>query len=110
MKQRSLAFLLSTVIALVALGLVTLGSIGSYATGDQEDPYGLVRKQLLWAGIGLILAIAGVVINYHYWQRVWLWALGSCVLLLALCWAPGVGVELLGAHRWIRLPGLGFFQ
>ena len=110
MKHRSLTFLLSTVIALVALGLVFLGSIGSYASSRVDDPYAFVRRQAMWVGVGIVLAIAGAVIPYRFWQQRWYWLLGGSVLLLLLCWAPWIGVEQLGSRRWIKLPGLGFFQ
>jgi cell division protein FtsW len=43
--------------------------------------------------------------NWLKWSKV-LW-LGTIGLLVA-CMLPGIGLELNGAHRWIRIPGVPF--
>lgn len=74
------------------------------------DSYYYVKHQI---GYGLLLGgIAFYVmskIDYHYWRRyAFSIAVGTLVLLL-LVFIPGVGVELLGAKRWINIGGF-FFQ
>ncbi len=95
--------------ALVALGLTMLASTSVWVHGI-EEPYFFLRKQAVTAVIGLGAAIGGALLplpllrKYAYWIL-----LGACVLL-ALCFAPGIGVEQYGSHRWIQIPPLPGFQ
>lgn len=110
MGRRSAIVLCISVAALVALGLVMSASTGAWAPGVDDDQYFFVKRQGMWAGVGLLAAIGTGCLDYRLLRRFWLpLLLGACVLL-ALCYVPGVGVEVKGETRWIGLPVIGQFQ
>lgn len=51
-------------------------------------------------------------VDYHRWQKhVW-WIYGAVILLLVLCFVPGIGMEVNNEKRWIsaRLLGISAIQ
>ena len=94
---------------ILIIGLATLYSASHvYAFNyDGGDSYFYIRKQLLWAGMGLLGMLGVSMVDYHVLHR---WALpiygGSLVLLIVAYFMPSES----GIHRWIRIPGLGQFQ
>jgi cell division protein FtsW len=77
---------------------------------DPDERYVLLRKQVVWTGMGLLAALLLGSTDYRILRKLWLpILLGSCVLL-ALCYVPGIGQEHYGERRWIKLPVLGQFQ
>jgi len=97
--------LIVAVLALISLGLVMLMSVSAFVPGNQGDPLYFILKQSIFLGLGLVACAIALRWDYHDWIcHVW-WILGGCVVLLVLCWVPGVGHEVKGAHRWIFFPG-----
>lgn len=98
------------VMVLLALGIVMVYSsseVTSYfKTGDS---FYYLKKQLLWAIIGL--GAMGLMIRLDYWKlRGWvLPVLLASFALLVVVLIPGVGKEVNGAQRWINL-GFTTFQ
>jgi cell division protein FtsW len=67
-----------------------------------------LKKQGFWAAAGLASMAFFSIFDYRRFKR---WGLPIMIvsfLLLLLVWAPGVGVKVNGANRWIRLGPLGF--
>jgi rod shape determining protein RodA len=65
-------------------------------------------KQIYWLTAGILLMFVVSRIDYHIWLEYIHWAyLASLAALLAVA---AIGVKLLGAKRWIRIPGVGLFQ
>lgn len=86
------------------LGLIVLFS-ASYDTGLAESGDGLhaIKRQLLWAGIGL-LGFQGFV--HTSLRRLLTWSTPLFLVLLGLVFAtkiPGLGTTVNGATRWIAL-------
>ena len=59
--------------------------------------------------IGLVIGIIALTMTYHldykiYRKRAW-WILGIAVALLLVVFLPGIGIEILGARRWIGIGG-----
>lgn len=108
--NRSASIILCTAVAaLVTLGLIMLASTSAWVK-NVEDPYYFLTRQGWMVGVGLIGACLLARLDPIWLRRGWPWALaGSCVLL-ALCFVPGIGVEIFGSKRWIKLPGIGQFQ
>ncbi len=104
LRQRSPLLLVFAVLSLLMLGVVMLLSTGIYhADAKQEDLYFDVKRQAGWIGIGVGLAGAVSLVHYRVWLR-WRWvAYGGCVVLLGLCFVPGVGLEINGERRWVDL-------
>ncbi|MBC7326017.1 MAG: FtsW/RodA/SpoVE family cell cycle protein, partial [Moorella sp. (in: Bacteria)] len=73
-----------------------------------NDTFFFVRRQLIWAFIGLVAMV--VLMNYDYWRlKKWAGLLLICGLfLLAVVLIPGVGVSRLGAQRWLNLGPVSF--
>ncbi len=99
--------LLILVVLLTLIGMVFIYSASCYsAKSTYKDEYYFVKKQ----GIGVFLGIISMVIvskiNYEKLKKLtYVFAVLS-VILLAILFIPGVGVENYGATRWISL---GFF-
>jgi cell division protein FtsW len=110
--RQSAIVLCSAVATLVVLGLVMLSSTSVWATEmkDAADPYALVKRQLLWLLIGSLGAWALSSVDYSRLQRVWPLFLGGAVVLLVLCYVPGIAQIRNGEARWIRFPGLPILQ
>ena len=108
--NRSASFLLCTAVAgLVVLGLVMLASTSAWVK-NVEDPYFFLSRQGIMVGVGLVGACILARIDPTLLRRSWPFALAGACILLALCFVPGVGVEIYGSKRWIKLPGFGQFQ
>lgn len=97
------------VAALVALGLVMLASISTWVK-DVETPYYYLQRQSVMAGVGLVAALIATFVEPSWLRKYWPWMLLAICVLLALCFVPGIGKEVLGSKRWIRVPGIGQFQ
>ncbi len=91
--------------ALVAFGVLMVYSAGSY-TGERlyGTKYYYVFKQLLGAGLGAAAMFMFSRIDYHVLHKLRYVILGISVILLAIVFIPGVGIENYGARRWINLP------
>jgi cell division protein FtsW len=108
MHRKSIYFLVVAVAALIVLGIVMLFSTGAFAQDSHGDPYFFLKRQSLWLGIGMLVCIAGAIIDYQFWQRTWyVWFIASAVLL-ALCFVPHVGLRINGARRWVKFSSFSF--
>jgi len=108
MGRKNAVFLCLAVIALVTLGLVMLTSTSVW--DDQVDGYSLVRKQAIWITVGLIGAVWISMVDYRKLTPYWIpLFVGACVLLV-MCYLPGVGQEIKGESRWLKIPALPQFQ
>lgn len=112
MRKRPFDFVLFlTVLVLLSIGLVMVFSASAYFAGDPEgpfnDPFHFFKRQLFGALLGIVAMF--VMVNYDYWRlKRWVGPmLVVAFVLLLLVLIPGVGMELLGARRWINL---GFFS
>jgi cell division protein FtsW len=88
--------LLFSVLGLVVLGIVMLVSA---STGQQEARY--LVMQPIWAGLGLVALGVAAWFDYRLFRKFWWVLLVVAVVLLALVWAPGIGIAKKGAARWI---------
>jgi cell division protein FtsW len=107
---RSSAILVLVVGILVLFGLVMLVST-SGPQGEKlfDNPYYFTQRQAAWLFLGLIAAAVGAKVDYHRWMKMAWPLLAITVVLLALVYVPGIGLNIKGSHRWIRLPaGLSF--
>ena len=104
---RQMDWLLVVVVSgLSAIGVVLVWSATQpslLAAG--EDPRTYLKKQLLWAVIGLILMFAMSFIDSRQlrsWTPV---AYGATLLALLAVLTPHIGADINGARAWINLPG-----
>jgi rod shape determining protein RodA len=98
--------LVAVVCGLSAIGVVLVWSATQpslLAAG--HDPRTYMKKQLLWAVIGLILMFA---VSFADSRRLRSWtpvAYGVTLLALVAVLVPHIGSDINGARAWINLPG-----
>lgn len=103
---------MAVVAALLAIGLVALYSATAVSAERSEryhDAGWFLKRQLVWTALSILAMIVTARVPYATWAR-WRWPLlGGCIVLLSLVFVPGVGAQINGARRWIKLGPL-FFQ
>lgn len=120
-KRRALSYLLSydtnlvvAVIFLIVFGLIMIYSASYYTASMRQafnyDSTFLLKSQLKYSMIGLVLMLIVANINYHNWKYFAVIGLIGSIVMILLLLVPGLGVTVKGATRWIRIPGLGQFQ
>ncbi len=111
MKNIVSLILLGVVAALVTVGVMVLASTSSIKGMDeQSDPYFFLAKQAKWLAIALLIGIATARFDYHHWRDHRLYSammIGTFILLL-LVFVPGIGAEIKGSHRWLKLGPMTF--
>lgn len=102
-------FLLVVTLMLVGLGIVMIYSASAIRAQERfGDPAFFLKKQLVYASIGLLAMTWAVGRDLKTFQRLTpILFLGSLLLLL-LVLVPHVGIRINGARRWIRFFGLSF--
>jgi len=103
------AWVIGPVAALLLLGLVMVAS-ASIGMSDREigQPFFYFERQLVYVVLGLAAAALAVLIPTAVWEKysMVLLALGFALLVLVL--VPGVGHEVNGSRRWVRLGIMNF--
>lgn len=109
--MRASAILILVVGILVLFGLVMLESTsGPHGEKLFGNPNYFTQRQMVWLALGVFAAAAGARIDYHVWMKCVWPMLALTIVLLALVYVPGIGLNIKGSHRWIRLPGGYSFQ
>jgi cell division protein FtsW len=108
MQRKSAYFLFVAVLGVLAIGVVMLFSTSAFARDSHGDPYFFLKRQGMWLGVGLIICLAGALIDYHFWQRTWWLWLAIAAIALALCYVPHLGMRINGSRRWIGLGPIAF--
>jgi len=108
MHRKSLVLLLTSVSFLVIVGFIMLVSTCVFSAHASEvDGYREAKRQAVWLALGIAVCATAASIDYRFWKRqVWVMYGGVCILL-ALCFVPGIGMEINGERRWI---GFGSIQ
>ena len=99
--------LMTAVLVLLIVGLIFVYS-SSYVLADLEygDPNYFIKRQVMFAVLGLMGLVIAMQIDYRYLRRLSpLLMLGALVALGAVL-LPGFGVEANGAQRWIQVGSL----
>ncbi len=103
MKRIDFLLLLSVVL-LTLFGLYMIYDASSYvAFRDFADKYHYVKDQIFWIIFGFLALGGFALFDYHKLYNLALPILVIGILLLTMVFAPGLGVSLLGARRWINL-------
>jgi cell division protein FtsW len=108
-KKSTPDFLLVIVtLSLLAVGLIMVYSASAvWASYKFDDSFFFVKRQLLFAGVGVFAMFFIMNIDYWTWRT---WAkvlLIVCFVLLILVLIPGIGVVRNGSRSWI---GVGAFS
>ena len=94
--------LLAALVALVAVGIVTL-----YSVTRVSSEYSIWR-QIAGIGIGIVVMCAFWYFDYRRFYNLFVPLLIIDVVLILLPMIPGLGVEVNGATSWIRLGPISF--
>ncbi len=92
------------VILLLCYGSIMVSSAGYvYADARMGDSFYFIKKQLLWATLGVFAMIGMSLVDYGFLKKIALPIFGASYLLLWLVFVPGIGVVSKGARRWVNL-------
>ncbi len=98
------AELLTVVLLLLGFGLIMMTS-ASVATGERlfGDASYFMSRQLMFIGLGLVVALIVFQIPMRFWQNLGVAMLPIILILLVAVLIPGIGKEVNGSRRWIDL-------
>ncbi|MBN2645489.1 MAG: putative lipid II flippase FtsW [Desulfuromonadaceae bacterium] len=103
------ATILILTVALTCFGVLMVYSSSSVmAFKHYGDSMYFLKRQGLYALLGLGVLAISMRIDYHWWRRGAVALLLLSTLLLAAVFLPGIGLKAGGAARWIRFPGFSF--
>jgi cell division protein FtsW len=96
--------LLASALVLVSLGL-TMVFISStvMASAQYQDPYFFVKRQTIYALLGVGVLVFGRTTDYHVYKRYAYWLLFAALIGLVLVFVPHIGAKIRGSARWLRL-------
>lgn len=98
------------VVLLICFGSVMVSSSGyvyakAYMGGDS---FYFIKKQLVWAVIGILAMVGMSVVDYSFLKKMALPIFGVSYLLLWCVFVPGIGSSAKGATRWVKLGPIQF--
>ncbi len=87
----------------IFIGLVMIGDVSLIqAEVTFGDKFYFLKRQMVWLGIGGVLAFIVSQVNYHFWKKLSkIIFLGSLGLLLII-FLPQIGISAYGAKRWLN--------
>ena len=94
---------------LVIIGLLAIADVSApKAMETFSDRLYFAKQQLMWISIGFITYLIFSQVAVKLWNKYALYIYILSILLLIIIFIPGLGIELLGARRWINLGFTGF--
>lgn len=69
------------------------------------DGFYFLKRQGMFALLGFLVMLVAMQVDYRHLQKLAVLIFFSAVVLLGLVLVPGVGTQIGGAARWIRMPG-----
>jgi cell division protein FtsW len=111
-QPRRFAFdpwLIGTVAALLLVGLIMVAS-ASIGVSEREtgNAFFYFQRQLVYVGLGLVAALLAIAIPTSVWEKHSIYLLAGAFVLLVLVLVPGLGHEVNGSRRWVRLGFMNF--
>lgn len=95
---------LSLALLLTLFGLLMIFDASSYiAFRDFGDKYYYIKEQFIWSILGFIALFLFWMFDYRRLYVLALPILACAIISLVLVFLPGIGVYVLGAHRWIHI-------
>ena len=104
LSRRTDVVLLAVTFLLLTIGLVMIYSTSAVLAQDRYgDSLYFLKRQMAWAGLGLLALWLGWYIPYRVQQRFTMPAVFCTLVVLILVILPQFGREVGGAQRWLRL-------
>jgi len=102
-------WLLGSALALALIGVVMVAS-ASITMADESlgQPFYFFVRQVAYLAVGVVVAGMFALVPMRAWESLGPWLLALAGLLLVAVLIPGVGREVNGATRWLRLGPVGF--
>ena len=102
-------WVIGPVAALLLIGLVMVAS-ASIGVSDREmgAPFYYFQRQLMFVCLGLVAATIAMAIPTAVWEKYSMVLLGTGIVLLIVVLIPGIGHEVNGSRRWVRLGFMNF--
>ncbi len=98
--------ILFPVLLLMGIGIIMVSSASSSISMEEHNTlYFYMKKQMMFAGIGLVLMAVCASIPYKIYQGSAYVVLLACLVLLLAALVPGWKVSAGGAARWLRVGG-----
>ncbi len=94
-----------TPVAMAGLGAFGIAFIFSAQLPVQGSGW---IAQLMWLVIGAGIYVAVSLIDYQIWLGVAHWFYAVCMIPLVLVLIPGIGTQVYGSQRWIRIGPASF--
>jgi len=98
--RRILSLFIGIVLVLVTLGILILASASS---AKYDDAGYFVKHQLVWLVFAFFVAFVAARFDYRFYQKLAIPLAAVSILLLVLVRIPGIGHEINGSWRWLRL-------
>ncbi len=98
--RRVLSLFIGIVLVLVTLGILILASASSAKYSDASY---FVRHQLVWLLVAFSLAFVAARFDYRFYQKLAIPLAAVSVFMLILVRIPGIGHEINGSWRWLRI-------
>lgn len=96
-----------TVIVLLGIGVVMVYSSSAVsAYVNFSDSFYFLKRQLIWATLGLAAMFLTMSIDYHVWRKLAKPVMLVTLILLVLVLVPGLGKVVNGARRWLGFGSL----
>lgn len=93
---------------ILGLGVIMVYSASSVlALHDFGDPYYFVKRQLFFAGLGIVAMYFTMNTDYLVWKQLAKLGLIICFILLVAVLIPGIGVIRGGARSWLGISSFG---
>lgn len=104
--------LMIAVIMMSAFGLVMLFSASYYTAQNSAlydyDGFSFLKSQARYMALGLVAMYFISRVDYHLFDRFRVLILAVSIALMAAVFIPGLGKNLNGATRWLKIPGTNF--
>ncbi|MEM9444260.1 MAG: putative lipid II flippase FtsW [Verrucomicrobiota bacterium] len=100
--------LILSVLVLLSIGFVILTSVSAFVPNNHGDQYYFITRQLVWLIIATGAAIFASQWDYQKWVKYSYFLIAGWAFLMVLCLAPGIGVTVNNAARWLDLGVMRF--
>ncbi|TFE31735.1 stage V sporulation protein E [Cohnella luojiensis] len=109
-KSRSVpdVWMIAATLGILAIGVVMVYSASAVAAfHDYGDSYYYVKRQLLFALLGIVSMFVTMNVDYTLWRKWAVPALLVCFAMLVIVLVPGLGVVRGGARSWLGIGSFG---
>ena len=97
------------ILGLVVMGLVFVADISApQALNYFNDRFYFLKQQVVSVAIGLVAMLVVSKIHYSFWAKIAVPLFVVSIILLLVVLIPSIGLEALGARRWIVIGPINF--